>query len=139
MFEGRCHCGNISVRFDPETPPDQIQVRACGCTFCRRHGAKNVTDRAGTLAIRVKSRDDLSLYTFGFGVTEFMICRRCGCYAAAIQREGEKVFATLNIQVLEDSSAFTRPVEPVDYDTEPKGERVKRRLEMWTPTEISFG
>ena len=58
-------------------------MRACQCTFCRKHGAHNVTDRDGHLVVRAR-RDDLIRYQFGTRGCDFLLCRRCGVYVAAV-------------------------------------------------------
>jgi len=41
---GGCHCGNMTVVFESDLVPEQIGVRADQCSFCRKHGARTVTD-----------------------------------------------------------------------------------------------
>jgi hypothetical protein len=38
VIHGRCHCGNLSFKFTLASTPQEIPVRACGCTFCVKHG-----------------------------------------------------------------------------------------------------
>ena len=41
-YPGACHCGAVGVFFETDAGADALQVRACQCGFCRRHGAKTV-------------------------------------------------------------------------------------------------
>jgi hypothetical protein len=53
-FHGGCHCGNIAVVFETELSPDAIEIRACQCSFCRKHASRAVADPAGRALISVK-------------------------------------------------------------------------------------
>ena len=50
---GGCHCGNIRLRFSTELDPSQIEVRACQCSFCVKHGSRAVADPDGRLTVSV--------------------------------------------------------------------------------------
>ena len=41
-YEGGCHCGNLSVKFETAEDAARLPIRECGCTFCRKHGATAV-------------------------------------------------------------------------------------------------
>jgi hypothetical protein len=132
---GSCHCGNVRMRFDTEIPPEQIEVRACQCTFCRRHGARAATDPAGHLAIEVADPSVLSRYSFGLGTAEFLVCARCGVFAAAILFGEDAAYATVNVNALDDRARFG-PGTPVDYDADDVPGRVARRKAKWTPASL---
>ncbi|WP_095198731.1 hypothetical protein [Mesorhizobium carmichaelinearum] len=55
---GGCHCGNIGLRFSTELDPSQIEVRACQCSFCIKHGSRAVADPDGRLTISVRTQRD---------------------------------------------------------------------------------
>jgi len=65
-YQGGCHCGNLRIEFETEISPAEIELRACQCTFCRKHGSRAVTDPAGHLAIGAAHGDHLGRYAFGF-------------------------------------------------------------------------
>ena len=46
---GRCHCGNISVTFETNLDPANMEPRACQCSFCRMHSTAAVSDPDGHL------------------------------------------------------------------------------------------
>ena len=58
-YQGGCHCGNLRIEFETAISPAAIELRACQCTFCRKHGSRAVTDPAGHLAIGVERGDHL--------------------------------------------------------------------------------
>ena len=80
---GGCHCGNIEVEYDSAIPAAEAAVRACQCSFCRKHQSRSVSDPAGAARIRVKEPGELSRYRFGHGTADFIVCRRCGVYVGA--------------------------------------------------------
>ena len=135
-YEGRCHCGNLSVTFDTAQAAGRVPLRECGCTFCRRHGATSVTDPAGSLEVRIGDAELLSRYRFGLGTSEFLICRRCGVYVAAVCVVDGATYASLNCNVLDDRAAFTQPALRVDYDRETVDDRMARRRRAWTPASV---
>lgn len=130
---GGCHCGNVSLTFASPTPPARLDVRECGCTFCRKHGLRAVSDPAGGVAIHVRDAGALSRYRFGHRSADFLVCRHCGVYVAAvIEVDGER-FATVNVNALEDAGTFSKPPQAVDYGEESEEERIARRRAKWTP------
>lgn len=134
---GRCHCGAILVRFTTGGRLSDLAVRACGCSFCARHGARNVTDPQGRLEIDVRDERSLRRYRFGLGTSDFFVCGTCGVYVAAVLEIEDRAFATLNINTLEPppDDRFGEPV-PVSYDREDRESRLARRRTRWTPTVV---
>ena len=43
---GGCHCGNLRLTFETQRDPGELVVRACSCSFCRRHACAR-SDPAG--------------------------------------------------------------------------------------------
>ncbi len=137
-LKGGCHCGNIKVEFTTRRPLADIEVRACGCSFCRQHGARSATDRDGKLVIYISSEANLNKYRFGLKLTDFLICTNCGAYVvAAVEHQGQ-YFATLNINTLNEAKAFTRKERPVDYSGETPEDRLTRRIQNFTPMDIKI-
>ena len=135
-YEGRCHCGNLGVTFETALAPEAIPLRACQCTFCRKHGATWTADPAGALAIHVADQAQLSRYRFGLGTSEFLVCRRCGVVAAAVATIDGRLCGALNANALDARDALTAAPEPVDYDRESADERVARRRSAWMPATV---
>ena len=135
-FDGRCHCGNVEVAFETARPPGAIPLRACGCSFCRRHGAVAVTDPAGRLEVRLRRPADVSRYRFGLRTADFLVCRTCGVYVAAVCAIDGALYATLNANVLDARQAFTQAPAAESYDREDAGERLARRRRAWTPATL---
>ena len=125
--EGGCHCGTVRFTFESDKA---LLPRACQCGFCRKHNARTVADPDGraTFAFGVAP----IRYRFGLGVTDFLICGRCGCYVGADAEIGGRRYATLNLNAF-DEPRLDLEAEPVSYDGESPAMRAARRLERWTP------
>jgi len=55
-FTGGCHCGNIEIELTTDIPPSEIEIRACQCSFCRKHNSRTVSDPHGQVSIRLEDR-----------------------------------------------------------------------------------
>lgn len=135
MLHGACHCGNLTVELETERAPAETQVRLDQCSFCTRHGARSISDPKGRLTIRVLDETALVRYRFGLRLADFVICARCGVYAAAMFVEPAGTWGVLNCNVLDDRAAFGAG-EPVNYDGETPEARQARRRARWTPTRL---
>ena len=132
-LDGRCHCGNVEVSFETSRTPSQLELRECACTFCRRHGATSVADPAGLLVVRVRGAEQLSRYRFGLRTADFLVCRTCGVYVAAVCEVDGRTYGTLNANVLDARASLTAAPVRVDYDGETAAQRTARRARAWTP------
>lgn len=119
--------------------PEAMTVRACTCTFCRRHGGRTVTDSAGEVVLRVDDPSLLSRYSFGLKTAEFFVCKECGVYVAMVMTDGERSWATVNLNALNEAKRFGQPAFPVSYDGETAHERISRRKLQWTPARVEMG
>lgn len=135
ILTGECHCRALAVEFDTELPPEQIQVRACQCGFCRAHGALSVTDPTGLLTFRARDSSRLVRYRFGLKLADFLLCSRCGTYLGAFMEEEGRSLGVLNICVLEQRDRFGTPTL-MRYDGETQQSRLQRRRERWTPARL---
>jgi hypothetical protein len=109
-----------------------LPLRACACTFCRRHGAKTTADPEGRAHIGAQDPALVSRYAFGLRTAEMLVCSRCGVYCGAVLRDGDAAWAVINTNLFLDA-AFDRPAEAVSYDGETEEQRIARRKRMWTP------
>lgn len=145
VHAGGCHCGNIRLRFSTDLDPSQIEVRACQCAFCVKHGSRAVADPNGRLVILVKDAERLRKYRFGLRTADYLVCRECGVYVAAIAgiddaiTGGDDARAIVIINALDDQNSFSREPTPVDFDAESREQRKARRRARWMPVEMSFG
>ena len=141
LLRGRCHCGNISLVLETEKTPETLAVRACGCSFCSSRGARSTSDNGGKVRFEVKDEDQLSRYRFGLRTADFLVCRTCGAYMAAMfTDEDGRVYATLNSRHFERAVEFPTAGEAVSYEGETAEAKHQRRRKLWTPVaEFSTG
>ena len=43
-YEGGCHCGAVRLIFETALDPRETPVRACQCSFCRKHNTLAIAD-----------------------------------------------------------------------------------------------
>ncbi|HKY96098.1 MAG TPA: hypothetical protein VJL84_12370 [Kiloniellales bacterium] len=132
---GSCHCGALRVSYRSAVPPGETEVRACQCSFCRRHGSRAISDPGGRVVIEAEARA-LNRYRFGLGTADYFLCARCGVYLAAVMTEGERAWSVVIVNALDDAESFARPPMPMVYDAEDEAARRARRRAKWTPTEV---
>src|ERR1700730_1748669 len=115
---GGCHCGNIHVRLRLSTRPEACALRGCTCSFCRSHSPRMVSDPQGLFEVVA---DDWSLvenYRFGTRSCDFLICRRCGVFIAAVSETTTGTRAVVNVNCLSDRGDFTSPPVVHDFGSE---------------------
>jgi hypothetical protein len=135
LFQGTCHCRAIRGTLLASKPAAELQVRACQCSFCMRHGAMTVSDPVGSATFEI-DRSALAPYQFGTRTGTSLICGRCGMYAGVIVEDGGKTWSALNVRGLAIPEFAGRVAEPVVYDGETPEARIARRKAKWTLTEI---
>jgi hypothetical protein len=135
-LRGQCRCGNIIVVFETTTDPRVLPLRACQCSFCRRHGGVTTSDPAGRLVVEVHQPEQLQRYRFALGITDFLLCRTCGVYVAATTETDGRVLGVLNVNVLDEREPFARQPEPMQYGSETAADRGTRRAKVWMQTEV---
>ena len=133
-IEGKCHCGN--VRYVLNWPGDGIEIpnRACGCTFCAKHGASWTSNRDSELVAQIRDASLVSKYRFGTGTADFYVCVRCGAVPFVTSAIDDRLYAVVNVNTFEgiDLSASVR--RAADFDGEDTGERLERRKRNWIGT-----
>jgi hypothetical protein len=132
-LEGRCHCGAISVAVETPKAPAELPLRACQCSFCRKHGVRSTSDPEARVTYTVADPAELQRYRFATRTAETLICRTCGVYVGAIIEIDGGLYGIANVNVLDDQSAFDRPPEIRSYDHQTAEERIARRRVTWMP------
>lgn len=135
-IEGGCHCGNISFVFETSADLENLGLRACQCSFCRAHNARTTSDPDGEIRLSIRDRSKLSHYRFGLGVTDFVICARCGVFVGAVMQENDQQWMTVNANAFKPPPPADFPLAPIDYENEETSDRVARRRVKWTPVSM---
>jgi hypothetical protein len=134
-YTGSCHCGAIAIRFESEKKPEEMRVGRCGCTFCRRHGARTLGDPAGSVEFR-SAPGALSRYRFGLGITDYLLCAKCGAYVGAVMPDESGAIGIVNVNSLDIRDSFD-PAPPLHhYDGEDVARRRSRRRKFWMKTTV---
>jgi hypothetical protein len=128
-IDGACHCGALRFALDWPEGEAAIPARACGCTFCRKHGASWTAHPAATLAITATG--PLSRYAFGTKTADFLVCAACGVPVAALSRIDGQDYAVVNVNTFEgfDTTLLDRTTS--DFEGEAVDDRLARRRSRW--------
>lgn len=132
-WRGRCHCGAIGFEYATAKPVGEWPVRACQCSFCRRHGAVYTSDPAGSVRFEHEDATKLSRYRFGQKTADFLFCGRCGGYLGAVTEEDGVPLMVIHLRALDPAPEGLPPAQPMSYEGESRGERDTRRAARWTP------
>lgn len=132
-LRGKCHCGNLELEFETGVPVAELPLRACQCGFCRAHAALSTADPQGAVSVTAGDAALVQRYRFGLGITDFLICRRCGVYLLAMMEIDGRPYAVINANVLECRAEIRTVPQPMDYDGEDAAGRLVRRRSRWTP------
>jgi hypothetical protein len=131
LIHGKCHCGNLSFSLVWEPSPTEIPARACGCSFCTRHGGVWTANPHAALRVVVREPSRVSRYTFETQTAEFHICTRCGVVPVVTSRIDEQLYAVVNVNTFEGiDPSMLRPA-PVSFEGEDTESRLARRKRNW--------
>jgi hypothetical protein len=136
VHNGGCHCGNIRLSFSTGIDSAELEIRACQCSFCIRHGSRAAADPNGKLVVAVEDKERLQVYRFGLRTADYLLCRDCGVYVAAVAGVGDDARAIVIVNALDDRDQFSREPIPVRYDAETREQRLARRRGAWMPIEL---
>jgi hypothetical protein len=134
--KGGCHCGNMQAVLRLSRPAAESALRACACSFCRAHATRTVADPAGLFELRAADWSLVERYRFGSRTADYILCRRCGVYMAALCETAAGLRAVVNVNSLDDRAAFTMMPSAPDYDGETTEARLARRAANWMPAII---
>ena len=133
IYPGSCHCGAITITLTSDKTPEEMRVGRC--SFCRRHGARTMGDPTGSVEFR-SAPNDLSRYRFGLGITDYLLCARCGTYVGAAMPEENGAIGIVNVNSLDIRDTFDAAPPLHHYDGEDEARRRSRRRKFWMPATI---
>jgi hypothetical protein len=131
LIRGQCHCANISFSLTWEPDPVEIHTRACGCTFCTKHGGVWTSNPKGALEVVVKDASLVSKYQFGTRTAEFHTCARCGVVPVVTSRIDERLYAVVNVNAFEGVDPALLRRGSTNFDGEGTDSRLARRKRNW--------
>jgi len=130
-IEGSCHCRNIVFTLDWLPEPREIPARACGCSFCLKHGGVWTSCPAGHLRISVKRPDRVVRYEFGTKTAQFHICAECGIVPLVTSEIAGRTYAVVSVDAFDNVEAHLLAQKPASFDGESEGDRLARRQRNW--------
>ena len=135
-YPGSCHCGAIQIRFESSKTPQEMRPGRCSCTFCRRHGARTMGDGPTSSVEFRAAPDTISRYRFGLGITDYLLCAKCGIYVGAVMPDDGRQIGIVNVNALDIRDTFD-PAPPLHhYDGEDEAQRRARRRKFWMPASV---
>jgi len=132
VWKGGCHCGAIGFEYRSELAPSDWSIRACQCSFCRKHDALSTSEPGADLSFSAADPEQLQRYRFGLKTADFLLCRECGVYIGAVIETERGRFGIINTHALVETPADIADVAPISYDAEDTSGRVSRREERWS-------
>lgn len=132
-IEGGCHCA--AIRFVLAWPESAggLPSRACGCTFCQKHGGVWTSNANAALSVRIADRSLVSIYEFGTKSASFHVCARCGVTPFVSSEIDGKLYAVVNVNTLENLGELVVSRTNSDFDGESLRSRLERRKANWIP------
>jgi hypothetical protein len=129
-YPGSCHCGAVQIKLESAKQPAEMRIGRCACSFCRRHGARTMGDPGGAVEFRA-APNAVSRYRFGLGITDYLLCAKCGTYVGAIMEDEGRSIGIVNVNMLDIRDTFD-PAPPLHvYDGENTEKRRARRRKFW--------
>jgi hypothetical protein len=133
LIEGSCHCGNVSFELAWEPDPAEIQARACGCSFCLKHGGVWTSNPKGALSVTVRDPAQLEKYAFGTRTADFHICRQCGVVPLVTSDIDGRTYAVVSVNAFNNVDRSKVRVAPISFEGEETSSRLDRRKRNWIP------
>jgi hypothetical protein len=132
-LRGSCHCGNVSFSLDWPGEPAEIPARACGCSFCVKHGGVWTSNPRASLTARIREPAGVVRYAFGTKTAEFVTCARCGVVPFVTSQIGGRTYAVVSVNAFDGIERSRLRIAPASFDGEGVGERLERRARNWIP------
>ena len=131
LIDGSCHCGNIRFTLDWQSEPTEIPARACGCSFCVKHGGVWTGSPAGKLRVSVRDFKLVNRYEFGTKTAQFHVCTSCGIVPVVTSLIENHLYAVVSVNALGNVPASRLKRTPASFDGEGEGDRLSRRKRNW--------
>ncbi|HKU87943.1 MAG TPA: hypothetical protein VJV77_16525 [Casimicrobiaceae bacterium] len=133
LIKGRCHCGNVEFDLGWVGEAGEIPARACGCSFCTKHGGVWTSNPKATLAVSIVDPAFVSRYAFGTRTATFHVCARCGAVPLVTSEIAGRLYAVVNVNTLENVDRARLRHAAADFEGEDVESRLARRRRNWIP------
>ncbi|MBI3374309.1 MAG: hypothetical protein HY017_21505 [Betaproteobacteria bacterium] len=133
VIHGKCHCGNISFNLALEGTPTEIPARACGCSFCVKHGGVWTSNPGASLKVSIADTALQSNYSFGTRTADFHVCARCGTVPLVTCDISGRTYAVVNVNCFENVDPSLLRRATANFEGEDTATRLARRRRHWIP------
>ena len=133
LVNGKCHCGNISFELEWKGNAAEIPARACGCSFCVKHGGVWTSNPDSGLAVAIRDASLVSKYAFGSGTATFYVCSRCGTVPFVTSEIANRLYAVVNVNAFENVDPSRLQRAATNFEGEDVESRLARRRRNWIP------
>jgi hypothetical protein len=131
LIHGKCHCGNIAFELDWHGDQQEIGARACGCSFCVKHGGVWTSNPKSRLEVAIRDPAAVSKYAFGTKTATFHVCSHCGGVPLVTSEIENHLYAVVNVNVFEDVDRSRVRVASANFAEEDVESRLARRQRNW--------
>jgi hypothetical protein len=131
LIKGNCHCGNIAFDLEWKGAPAEIPARACGCSFCVKHGGIWTSNPDSRLAVAIRDTSLVSKYTFGTRTATFHVCSHCGAVPLVTSEIANHLYAVVNVNAFEDVDQSLLRHAAANFEGEDIETRLARRTRGW--------
>ena len=128
---GSCPCGHLHFLLQWPGQCEDIPVRRCGCTFCRKHGGAWTSNPGAILKATIDDQSITSNYRFGTATADFYVCSRCGVVPFVLSEIDNQLFAVVNVNTFEGIDVASLSASASDFDGEDRSGRLERRRKNW--------
>lgn len=96
-YKGSCHCGKVQFEADMVIESGL----SCNCSICHKRGSILAFTPAKNFKL-IAGEELLTHYKFNKKVIDHQFCSVCGILPFAMGKQGDELFAAINIRCLED-------------------------------------
>jgi len=130
-ISGKCHCGNIAFSLEWPGESSEIPARACGCSFCVKHGGVWTSNPAASLAATIGDTLLVSKYAFETRTATFHVCSRCGTVPFVTSEIDNRTYAVVNVNAFENVDRSCVRQSAGRFEGENVESRLERRKRNW--------
>ena len=109
-------------------------MRACGCTFCVKHGGTYTSHRSAKLSAVIRDEALVTKYRFGTSTADFFVCSRCGAVPFVTSEIQGHQYAVVNVNTFEGVDQSIFQYSSTNFDGEDTERRLDRRRRTWIPS-----
>jgi len=131
LIRGQCHCGNIALELEWDGEPPAIPARACGCSFCVKHGGVWTSSPRAALVVTVRKPEAVSSYAFGTRTATFHVCACCGVVPLVTSEIENHLYAVVNVNTLANVDPAWLQRAAASFEGEDVDSRLARRKRNW--------